>query len=108
MLPECPFPRSGWPENAFGCAGRVSVLPQTIPLPKCRMNSEPRAISHAVDYAKFRSRSHDAVIRVYYSGGNLIRVHEEGPLQPGYSCSTGKTGSGKIGQQFRASGRQHV
>jgi hypothetical protein len=25
---------------------------------------EPNAISNAIDYAKFRSRSHDAVIRV--------------------------------------------
>jgi hypothetical protein len=27
--------------------------------------SEPDAVSNAVDYAKFYSRSHDAVIRVY-------------------------------------------
>jgi hypothetical protein len=27
--------------------------------------AEPSAISNAIDYAKFRSRSHDAVIRVY-------------------------------------------
>jgi molybdopterin-binding protein len=27
--------------------------------------AEPNAISNAVDYAKFRSRSHDALIRVY-------------------------------------------
>jgi len=26
---------------------------------------EPNAVSNAIDYAKFRSRSHDAVIRVY-------------------------------------------
>ena len=26
---------------------------------------EPNAVSHAIDYTKFRSRSHDAVIRVY-------------------------------------------
>jgi hypothetical protein len=31
---------------------------------------EPNAISNAVDYAKFRSRSHDAVIRVYDGAGN--------------------------------------
>jgi hypothetical protein len=30
---------------------------------------EPEAISNAVDYAKFRSRSHDAVIRVYDEAG---------------------------------------
>jgi len=26
---------------------------------------EPNAVNNAIDYAKFRSRSHDAVIRVY-------------------------------------------
>jgi hypothetical protein len=37
---------------------------------------EPDAISNAVGYAKFRSRSHDAVIRVYDEAGNLIDTHE--------------------------------
>ena len=31
--------------------------------------SGPEAISNAIDYAKFRSRSRDAVIRVYDSAG---------------------------------------
>jgi hypothetical protein len=30
---------------------------------------EPDAVSKAIDYAKFRSRSHLAVIRVYDEGG---------------------------------------
>ena len=30
----------------------------------------------AVDYAKFYSRSHDAVISVYDDGGNVIETHE--------------------------------
>jgi hypothetical protein len=30
----------------------------------------------AVDYAKFFSRSHDAVIRVYDAAGNVIQTHE--------------------------------
>jgi hypothetical protein len=29
-----------------------------------------------VDYAKFRSRSHEAVIRVYDDVGNVIETHE--------------------------------
>jgi hypothetical protein len=33
--------------------------------------SEPNAICNAVGYAKFRSRSHDAVIRVYDDAGNV-------------------------------------
>ena len=37
---------------------------------------EPNAISNAVDYAKFRSRSHDTVIRVYDETGNVIQTHE--------------------------------
>jgi ribonuclease HIII len=30
----------------------------------------------AIDYAKFRSRSHDAVICVYDAAGNVIETHE--------------------------------
>jgi hypothetical protein len=37
---------------------------------------EPNAISNAVSYAKFRSRSHDAVIRVYGDAGNVIETRE--------------------------------
>jgi hypothetical protein len=37
---------------------------------------EPDAISNAVSYAKFCSRSHDAVIRVYDDAGNMIETHE--------------------------------
>jgi len=33
---------------------------------------KPNAISNAVRYAKFRSRSHDGVIRVYDEAGNVI------------------------------------
>ena len=32
--------------------------------------------SNAIDYAKFHSRSHDAVIRVYDEAGNVIETHE--------------------------------
>ena len=32
--------------------------------------------SDAVDYAKFYSRSYDAVIRVYDDAGNVIETHE--------------------------------
>jgi hypothetical protein len=34
---------------------------------------EPSAISNAIDYAKYRSRSHDAVIRVEDGAGNVDR-----------------------------------
>ena len=36
----------------------------------------PNAASNAVDYAKHRSRSHDAVIRVYDDASNVVETHE--------------------------------
>jgi hypothetical protein len=39
--------------------------------------AEPDAIANAVGYAKFFSRSHDAVIRVYDAAGNVIETHEQ-------------------------------
>ena len=33
-------------------------------------------VSDAIDYAKFYSRSHNAMIRVYDSAGNVIKTHE--------------------------------
>jgi hypothetical protein len=37
---------------------------------------EPDAMSNVVDYAKFYSRSHDALIRVYDEAGTVIETHE--------------------------------
>jgi hypothetical protein len=34
------------------------------------------AVNNAISYAKFRSRSHQAVIRVYDKAGNVIATHE--------------------------------
>ena len=36
----------------------------------------PNAIRDAIAYAKFFSRSHDVVIRVYDEAGKLIETHE--------------------------------
>jgi hypothetical protein len=36
------------------------------------LSAAPDAINNAVGYAKFYSRSHDAVIRVYDEAGNVI------------------------------------
>jgi hypothetical protein len=36
---------------------------------------EPNAINNAIGYAKFFSRSHDAVIRVYDETGSVIARH---------------------------------
>ena len=38
--------------------------------------AESNAISNAIGYAKFFSRSHDALIRVYDEAGNVIEAHE--------------------------------
>jgi len=38
--------------------------------------TEPNAVSNAIGYAMYRSRSHDAVIRVYDEAGNVIEAHE--------------------------------
>ena len=38
---------------------------------------EPNAVSYAINYSKFYSRSHDAVIRVYDETGNVIETHEQ-------------------------------
>ena len=38
--------------------------------------SEPGAVNNAVGYAKFLSRSHDAMIHVYDSTGNVIESQE--------------------------------
>jgi hypothetical protein len=34
------------------------------------------AVNHAIGYAKFRSRSHDSVIRVCDEAGNVIETQE--------------------------------
>ena len=37
---------------------------------------EPNAVASAIEYAKSRSSSHDAVIRVYDEAGNVIETLE--------------------------------
>ena len=37
---------------------------------------EPDGMSKAISYAKFCSRSHDVVIRVYDDAGNVFETHE--------------------------------
>jgi hypothetical protein len=38
--------------------------------------AKPNAVSNAIDYVKFHSRLHKAVIRVYDDDGNVIETHE--------------------------------
>ena len=37
---------------------------------------EPEAVANAIDYAKHRSRSHHAMIRVYDAAGNVTETHK--------------------------------
>lgn len=39
--------------------------------------AEPDAISNAIGYAKFYSRSHDAVIRMLNEAGDVLERHEQ-------------------------------
>jgi len=48
----------------------VNLISDALPFGRLSYG-EPNAIS----YAKFRSRSHDAVIRVYGAAGNVIETH---------------------------------
>jgi hypothetical protein len=52
----------------------VEITPQSVPTHW--WYGEPNAISNAIGYAKFYSRSHDAVIRVSDEKGNVIETHE--------------------------------
>jgi hypothetical protein len=40
-----------------------------------RRYGEPNAVSNAIGYAKFRSRSDRVVIRLYDEAGNVIETH---------------------------------
>jgi hypothetical protein len=52
----------------------VDLISDALPLGRL-LYSEPNAISHAIGYAKHRSRSHDAVIRVYDGAGHATHEH---------------------------------
>jgi len=53
----------------------VDLISDALPFGRLSYG-ELNAVSNAVDYAKHRSRSHDAVIRVYDAAGNVIDTHE--------------------------------
>ncbi len=55
----------------------VNLVSDVLPLRCAVLSGGPDAISNAIDYAKLSSRSHDAVIRVYDSTGNVIATHEQ-------------------------------
>jgi hypothetical protein len=45
-------------------------------LQRTAQHAEPNAVGNAIGYAKFFSRSHHAVIRVYDHAGNVIETNE--------------------------------
>ena len=53
----------------------VDLIPDALPFGRL-WYSGPNAISNAIGYADFYSRSHDAVIRVYDESRNAIETHE--------------------------------
>jgi len=53
----------------------VDLISDALPFGRL-WHGEPDAIRNAIGYAKFYSRSHDAVIRVFDETGNLIETHE--------------------------------
>jgi hypothetical protein len=52
---------------------RVDLISDALPF-GCLWYTNP---DDAIKYAKFRSRSHRAVIRVYDEAGNVIETHEQ-------------------------------
>jgi hypothetical protein len=53
----------------------VDIISDVLPF-GCLWYGGPNATSNAIEYAKFYSRSHDAVIRVYDDAGNVIEMHD--------------------------------
>jgi hypothetical protein len=53
----------------------VNLISDALPFGR-RWYGEPNAISNAIDYAKFRSRSHNALIGVCDDAGSAIETHE--------------------------------
>jgi len=43
---------------------------------RCLTYGKANAVINAIGYAMHRSRSHDAVIRVYDEAGNVIETHQ--------------------------------
>ncbi len=53
----------------------VTLISDALPFGRL-WYGQPNAITNAIGYAKFYSRSYDAVIRVYDEVGNVIETHE--------------------------------
>jgi hypothetical protein len=56
------------------CCG-VNLISDALPFGRL-WYGEPNAVANAIDYAKFYSRSHDAVNRVYDAAGNVLETRD--------------------------------
>jgi hypothetical protein len=65
--------RSG--EEVPGMIAMVDLISDALPFGRL-WYGEPNAVSNAIGYAKFYSRSHDVVVRVYDEAGNVIETQE--------------------------------
>jgi|SRR5690349_102442 peroxiredoxin len=58
------------------CGGmRVEIISDALPF-RCAVWCGPNGLTDAVEYAKFHSRSHDAVVLVFDESGKVIETHE--------------------------------
>ncbi len=64
-------------QRTFTKSVRAKIIAASIPM-RCHSVGcgTASAISNAIDYAKFRSRPRDSVIRVYDAARNVIETHE--------------------------------
>ena len=53
----------------------VDLISDTLPFGRL-WYAESNAVANAINYAKFFSRSDDAVIHVYDAAGNVIETHD--------------------------------
>jgi hypothetical protein len=68
--------RCSEPGHRAVVAIHVDLISDALPFGRL-WYAEPNAIGDAIGYAKFRSRSHQAVIRVYDEAGNVIETDEQ-------------------------------
>ena len=70
----------GWWHNHYNrivlISGGWRTVSDVLPFGRLRYG-EPDAISNAISYAKFYSRSHDAMICVFDEAGDVIETHEQ-------------------------------
>ena len=53
---------------------RAEIISDALPF-RCALWCGPNGVRDAVEYAKFHSRAHDALIDVYDAAGKLIETH---------------------------------